>query len=123
MRLSFLCRTGTVRSTQGWAAPRPAAAAACGEAAPAPPPGIPQPTGTALTDPGGTRPSCSMRRGARAGLCLPRGREDTPASPQLVSCSQPGLGDTDSAGAGVANLSLLYQNDPVHQGRFFLVTF
>lgn len=83
MHLSFLCRTGTARSTQGWAAPRPAAAAACGEAAPVPPPGIPQPTGTALTDPGGTRSSCSMRRGTRAGLCSPPAERTPPQAPNL----------------------------------------
>lgn len=76
IRLSFLRRTGTAPSTRGWAARRPAAAAACGEAARASP--------SPREQPRLTREGRGARRGARAGPCPP-GREDTPAAPRAAS--------------------------------------
>lgn len=112
--LSFFCRTDTAPSTQGWAARRPAAAAACGEASLCRSTELPAPAACC-----GLVPLTEHSREAWA-VMAPTCREHGPTTPLLALCGRWGPGDTDTAGMGVPTVGLLYLNNTVHWDLFFI---
>lgn len=114
--LSFFCRTDTAPSTQGWAARRPAAAAACGEAALCHSMELPAPAACCGLIP------LTEHSGEVWAVVAPTCREHGPTTPPPALCGPWGPGDTDNAGMGVPTVGLLYLN-MVHWDLSFLFTF